>query len=124
MSVLAALIFLQAAPQAAEPAPDSDIVVLGQKLRNWKGTWRSRKGAISCRTTKSSGDRDVDAVSCQAFMVCLSPDAARIEMLMDGKGKRAVRQSALNDLFAGKKACFDEQHKRGIAALADRRAAQ
>lgn len=124
MSVLAALIFLQTAPEAAEPAPDSDIVVLGQKLRNWKGTWRSRKGAVSCRTTKSSGDPEVDAVSCEGLIACLSPDAARIEVLMHGKGKRAERQSALNELLAGKKACLDDRHKRGIAALADRRAAQ
>ena len=75
MSFAAALFLAQAVAAPPPPAEANEIVVLGQRLAETRVEWSTRKrgGAMairSCRVVKSSGDRELDKVVCQALREC------------------------------------------------------
>lgn len=76
--MIAALLLLAAQPPAAaaEAAPaGDDIVIIGRKVRKLKFRIKSDKaGRIACRITRSSGDRDIDSLACDAAKPCVRPD--------------------------------------------------
>jgi hypothetical protein len=76
VSLLLAFAVAQAAA-VAEPAASDDIVVLAQKLKNTRFVWKAsdKSGAWklkSCKIKQSSGDKEIDAITCRATEQCLS----------------------------------------------------
>ncbi len=74
MNLAFALLLTQAAPEAAAVEPE--IVVLAQKLKSTRFVWKAsdKSGAwklSKCRIKKSSGDKEVDAITCKAVEQCL-----------------------------------------------------
>ncbi|WP_394270493.1 hypothetical protein [Qipengyuania sp.] len=122
MSVLAALA-LAAAPAAEPVALAADqIVVIGERLKTWRGKWRTDKGAARCQTTKSTGDREIDAIGCSALEACVTPLIPRMQAIAASKAPRAERNRLMQAASQPIGPCLVERRGDGIAALAERRA--
>lgn len=122
--MIAALIaLLMADPAAANTAAaEPEIVVIAQKLKNWRGEWRQRKGVFECSTIKSTGDNEIDAIGCQAITSCVKPVVPQFQEITDAKQSKAIRNQRLTALSKSLLPCIEDHHRTGIAALADRRA--
>jgi len=123
MSVLVAAIVLAAAEPVAEPPAENEITVIANKLRDWRGRWRLRKGAVTCKTKGSTGDKAIDAIGCDALVACITPLAPRfaeIEAMKASKEELARRDNALMS-EAGVYDCLFAKREAGIAALAAER---
>lgn len=121
------MIFAAALALGQVPVPDrvTEVTVIGQRLRAWRGTVRSQGGKVACRTEKSSGDKEVDAIGCTALTTCSTPMEARLIALAKDKAlapaARKAAQARINDELAR---CMTTKHDALIQALADRRYAK
>lgn len=121
MSLLLAFA-LQAAVAVPVSATEQKILVIAQKLKNWRGEWKQKKGVNVCKTRKSTGDKQIDLVGCEALLACASkfgPDLQRIAESTKNKKEFSERSKPIYDEMG--KCVFSEREK-GIAALADKRA--
>lgn len=113
---------VQAAP-ASPPAAETqrEIVVLGRKLRDWRGRYRMKNGVVRCATTKSTRDKDIDAIGCRAIVVCISRFQPRVEAMAErgrpSAERKAIKAAVERDLTE----CFRTTRDTLIADLADRR---
>ena len=123
MSFLLALAAAATAP-TPPPSPDvgQEIVVIGKKLRNWKGGVSKVGGRMICKTSKTSGDRRIDAIRCGAMLTCTRPLESRIDALMASDRSGAEKKRAFDALLQGAVPCLNEQEQTGIARLAEERA--
>lgn len=126
MSVLVALALASGAAGqvAAIPAAEPEITVMARKLKNWRGHWQVRKGKVTCKTKRSTGDREIDAIGCAALMTCLGSYASELEAISDTKDDRKTKNAKVATIFGGAMPCVEAEHAKGIAALAERRAGQ
>ena len=92
------MILLALALQAATPvpAPESDIVVIGRRLDEWRSKLTSEKGRVTCVTKVSTGDAEIDAIGCTAMTECFpkglpSMEASRAKGLPGAERKRLMR---------------------------------
>lgn len=126
MSLLAAIVMLATPAAAAAEAPPADaspIVVIGQRLKDWRGTWGSKKGVLVCRTTRSTGDGEIDAIGCSALVACASPLVPQFQAIAAAKLSRRERERRLSAASQAMIPCLEREREAGIAALADRRSA-
>ena len=123
MGMMVATLALAAAQPAAEPVADNEIVVIGNKLRDWRGNWRMRKGVLSCKTTRSTGDKAIDALGCDAMVACIAPIARQIDAIDVKKVGKGTAQQQVNRLFESTKVwdCMSTRREAGIVALAAER---
>lgn len=75
MIIAMALLMMATGPEAVA-APESEIVVLARKLEATRFVWKAsdKSGAwkmTRCKVKQSSGDREIDALGCQAVTLCL-----------------------------------------------------
>jgi hypothetical protein len=114
---------LAAAP-AAEPAPAvaEEIVVIGERLKEWRGNWRTRNGALTCKTTRSTGDAEIDAIGCQALTTCLAPIAPQMKVLANAKLAKSERDRRMTALGQSAVPCLTDTRNAAVDALAARRA--
>jgi len=119
MSLLVATLALAAAQPVAEPPAENEIVVLGNKLRYWRGSWRVRDGVVKCKTKRSTRDREIDAVGCNAMVTCMTPLVPQWQEIEDADLSKPELESRLNGLLqsANLGDCFDRVREQGIAAL-------
>ncbi len=119
MSLLFAPMILAAAEPVAEAPADQDIVVIGNRLRNWRGSWRMNEGGVTCRTSRSTGDKAVDAVGCDAMVACIAPIAPRFAAIEAAKLSKAEAQQQADALLQAEKIgdCLGSRREAGIAAL-------
>ena len=122
MNLLAALLMAAAPAAAPVPAEAEEIVVIGERLKEWRGTWGSKKGVLACRTTRSTGDAAIDAVGCQALVSCASPMVPRFTAIAAAKLSKAERQRRMDAASQAMLPCLKEARESGIAALAAQRA--
>jgi hypothetical protein len=119
--MMLALLLAQSAPLPAPP--EDDIVVIGEKLKGWSGKVSETIGIRSCRTTKSTGDKEIDAIGCRVLTDCFVPMKPRMIAAAKAAGrdveKRKAAQAPLN---AELTVCFKERRTALIAELLDRRA--
>lgn len=117
--VLTALALTQAEAPAAEPPVDNEIVVLGNKLRAWRGTWRVSDGVVKCKTKRSAGDREIDAIGCGAMVTCMTPLVPQWQAVEDSDLPKAELETRLNGLLQSAKVgdCFAAVREQGITAL-------
>lgn len=113
------LLALQDAPSTG--GASDDIVVIANRLKTWRGTFKAHNGKLSCKTTTSTGDTAVDALGCEAMSLCLSPVAAQMEAIDKGPGKRADRQRDYSALLQSRVPCMTDARRAGIARLAAER---
>lgn len=113
----------QAVPGTVSQAED-EITVIARKLKAWRGSMRVRKGVSTCKTRKSTGDREIDAIGCAAMTVCFPRFMPRFEAALVDKTLAAeARKRASESLNAELTACVGGEHEARTQALADRRAA-
>lgn len=119
MSLLFATLALAAAQPAAEPPAGDEIVVMANKLRDWRGTWRVRDGVVKCKTKRSTRDRAIDAVGCNALVMCMTPLVPQWQEIEGAKQSKADLERRLNDLLQSESVsdCFRTAREQGIAAL-------
>jgi hypothetical protein len=108
---MSGLLLLVAAQAAMPPPVEEEIVVLGQKLETTRFLWKAsdKSGSwklTSCKIKKSSGDKDVDAITCRAVAECLPTLPLNTKRL----------PTAFSD-------CLTERRSKLIEALARHRAA-
>lgn len=114
-----AALALAAAQPAAEPPVVDEIVVMGNKLRNWRGTWRVRDGAVRCKTKRSTGDREIDAIGCGAMVTCMTPLVPQWQAIEDADLPKAELEARLNGLLQSANVgdCFGKTREQSITAL-------
>lgn len=122
-SLLFLSLALAAAEPVAEPAPGNEITVIAQKLRGWRGKWTMQGEAVSCTTRRSTGDRAIDAIGCDAVVECVAPIAPQLAALeaSDLPGDEVSRRvdALREDAKIG--ACVVARRDAAIAALAEQR---
>lgn len=118
--MLIATLSLAAAQPVAEPPVDNEITVIANKLRAWRGKWRMRDGAVTCKTTRSTGDRAIDDLGCAAMVTCITPLASQWQEVERADLSRKEMNARLNKLLesANVTDCFRTTHQSSIAALA------
>ncbi|TPG14462.1 hypothetical protein [Sphingomonas oligophenolica] len=112
---------LQQAAAAPAPKESGEIVVVGERLKNWRGRFAVRGGKSTCKTIVSTGDAEIDAIGCQAMATCLPPMQARI-IASDAKG---IQRDARKDLKAALglelAQCCQNRRDALVVELVDRR---
>jgi hypothetical protein len=123
MSLIVATLALAAAEPVAEPPAGNEIEVIGRRLRKWRGSWNLIGDAIGCQTTRSSGDKAVDAIGCNAVVDCMQPLAPQWKALTEARLPDHELKSKANALLqeAGISECVAAKREAGIAALAEQR---
>lgn len=123
---MVAFLLLAAAPDlTASPSPEAEreIVVIGQKLRNWQGVFKQRKGNYVCTTKRSTGDKMIDQIGCNALLKCAAPRGLEISAIFSSNKDRKTRDQQMKPINDSIGACLFETRNDGIAALAEKRAA-
>jgi hypothetical protein len=118
-SLLIATLALAAAQPEAEAPAENEIEVVANRLRNWRGTWRVRDGVVKCKTKRSTGDREIDTVGCDAMVTCMTPLAPKWQEIEDADLTKDELERQLNGLLQSAKVsdCFDTAREQGINAL-------
>lgn len=124
MSALAILLLAAAPAAQPPPPPEEEIVVVARRIRTWRGKLKARRGTLTCQTTKSTGDREIDAVACHALMTCLAPIDAEMSAITRARLPREEKRRQVNARFRAQIPCMDETRNRGLEALIARRRGQ
>ena len=108
-------------PTRPNPETADQIVVMGQKLKGWKGGVSKVGGRMVCKTSKSSGDKALDAIRCGAMLGCMKPLEARIDALMGSDLALGVKKARFRQLTSGLEDCAAKQEAQALARLAGER---
>jgi hypothetical protein len=111
----------QGAPATSPPAVQQEIVVIAQRLRNWRARYAVRGSEMTCATTRSTGDREIDAIGCASFETCVRQLRPRIDESDRTDLARSVRRSMKDAIRRDLRTCVDARRDALIAELADRR---
>lgn len=121
--LIAALLAAAATAPAPPPAQESDIIVLANKLKQWNGRFSVKGTKVTCKTILSTGDREIDAIGCQAFETCVPRLRSQIDAT-DARGlDKDLRARMKEDVKRDLGACVMAERQRLIELLADKRAA-
>ena len=118
--ITSALFMLLAAQTVAPPpapAVSDELVVIGNRLKGWKGRITPAGTGLRCVTTNSSGDAAVDRIGCGAMVTCFTRDRATLTAEASRR-RQAAEQSAA---FRAMGACVRDYHDAATADLAERR---
>ena len=123
MSLLATLL-LVAAPAAAPASPEvgNEIVVIARKMKTWRGDLRQVDGELACRTKKSTGDRAIDAIRCEAMLACYGPLQPEMDRIAASDLRRAAKTRRMTETAQSAFPCLDQHHEAAVARLAAQRA--
>jgi hypothetical protein len=121
--VLIVLALLSASQGFSTPPPDLErgIIVIGERLRHWTARYAVRGSQTTCRTRRSTGDREIDAIGCAAFEMCVGQLRPRIDESdradLEGSARRSMKAAIQRDL----RTCVDARRGELIAEVAERR---
>jgi TonB family protein len=110
--MITALLLMLADPQAASVSGEvldseqvQEIVIIARRARGVRWDWKVDKAGrlTKCKITRSSGDREIDQIGCEATRQCAA------------KGIRKARQM---------RACIIPLRRQLIVELAERRSAR
>lgn len=123
MSVLVATLALAAAQPVAEPPVENEITVIAKKLRSWRGRWKFSGDAVTCKTKRSTGDKAIDAIGCDAMVQCIAPIAPQFDAIENSKLPKDEKNRRANALLQEARIgeCVSAKRDAGIAALAQHR---
>ena len=121
--IFATLAFAAAEPVAEVPTPENEITVIANKLRSWRGRWKFSGEAVTCKTKRSTGDKAIDAIGCDAMIQCIAPIAPQFEAIENSKLPKDEKNRRGNALLQEARIgeCVSGKRDAGIAALAERR---
>ncbi len=123
MSLLALLVAATPlAPVSPTPEVAQEIVVMAKKLKDWKGGVSKVGGKMICRTSKSSGDKALDAIRCGAMLSCMKPLEPHIDTLMGSKLALSEKKNRFAGMVSGVESCAAKQEAGALARLAEDRA--
>ncbi|PAX08832.1 hypothetical protein [Sphingomonas lenta] len=108
----------------AEPAVQEEITVIGRKLRDWRGSLKTRNGTVRCVTRKSTGDREVDQIGCDAMVTCFPRFEGEFKAVLSTTRDKAVRNRVNTEISRRLATCVEQRHDELVETLADRRAAR
>jgi hypothetical protein len=111
----------QSGATASPPAVEQEIVVIAQRLRNWRARYAVRGSEMTCRTTRSTGDPEIDAIGCASLETCVRRLRPRIEESDRTDLARSTRRSMKESIRRDLGTCVDARRDELIAELADRR---
>jgi hypothetical protein len=117
------LLAIALAVQTVAPQPSNEVVVTARRLKDWRGQASSNANGSRCRTTTSTGDKELDQVACDSMRWCmgsLQKEASALNEKGLSRAEREQRGTALNSSLTR---CVEDQHQRRVADLLDRRAA-
>ncbi|WP_397580061.1 hypothetical protein [Sphingorhabdus sp.] len=119
MSLLLAL----AMQIASDPvtARQDEIVVIGQKQKNWRGNLKHKKGVPFCKTTRSTGDKEIDKIGCDAMIICFPIHGSSLMKLAKQYKKKSEFNAAAKPIYAEMGNCVFKNRDQGISELADKR---
>ena len=118
-----ALTAILAGAQAVPPPPvEHEIMIIGRRLRNWRGHVRlAGRGTLRCVTDRSSTDVDVDRIGGDALVTCMTQMRPRWRAISDRAFDRRTRISMREELQRDLGRCATERRNRLIEELAERR---
>ena len=118
------VLFLFAAQLSGLPPPsaEGEIVVTARRLKDWRGKIRASSTGSTCKTTKSTGDRELDQIACDTLRYCTAQ--ARAEFTAIQKLASAERRRQLDELNRRLATCGNEQQQLRVAYLMERRKAR
>jgi hypothetical protein len=117
VTILLALAFFGQAEPASETVDNNEIVVVGKKLDRWRGEFSLRGEKFKCKTKRSSGDKQIDPLGCQAIKLCIVPLQSRLTE-SDNKALGTARQKELKkEIFDDLGACVKETRAKLVADL-------
>ncbi|WFL78604.1 hypothetical protein P7228_05955 [Altererythrobacter arenosus] len=127
MSLLfASLLVLQAGSPAPAPQVSPEVsdqaLVIGERLKTWKGGLYKKDGQLTCRIEKSTGDPEIDAIRCGALLRCFGPNAEKMDAIAGSDLPREDRNRRMQELAQATKPCLEGAHKAGTMFLAEKRA--
>ncbi|WP_010543332.1 hypothetical protein [Sphingomonas elodea] len=123
LTLFASLQDTLASATPVNPAAQEEIVVIGRKLRDWRGKLDLSARGTRCLTKRSTGDREVDQIGCDAMMICVPKFEAELKAALNQSKDKASRERANADVSRRITLCFQTEHDRRSAALAERRVA-
>ena len=124
--LMASLMVLQSATGATAPTTsgESDIAVLTAQIATWKGgLGKKDDGTVGCVTRTSSGDAMLDAIQCGATLTCTMPLVQQLDTIMASDMAREEKSAKATELLQSTLPCLEEYRTRGVARLAESRAA-
>lgn len=110
-----------AVAQKVDPKVAAQVPQIASKLAQWRGTWAAVQGKLACKTVKSSGDEEIDAIGCYATLTCVRPAYPALRAIADGKGSEADKKAKMRAKLDTLDTCLKERRGQGIAALATKR---
>ena len=120
MSIVMALVVMSAQPVIAAPR-ESEIIVIGQRLRDWRGRFRTSEGQFYCSTTRSTGDAEIDGIGCTTASTCYHKHQPQVIAAFNGSTPRSIRKAARRAIEQQLTACHRAERERLIDALVERR---
>ena len=119
MSILLAL----AIQAAADPVISSqdEIVVIAQKQKYWRGYLKYKKDVATCKTTRSTGDKAIDKIGCDAMIACFPKHRGDLTALAEQYKKKSEFNAAAKPIYAEMGKCVVSNRDQGISELADQR---
>jgi hypothetical protein len=117
------LLFALAMQIASDPvtARQDEIVVIGQKQKNWRGNLKHKKGVPFCKTTRSTGDKEIDKIGCDAMIICFPIHGSSLMKLAKQYKKKSEFNAAAKPIYAEMGNCVFKNRDQGISELADKR---
>lgn len=126
MSILAPIILLmQTLPIPATPTSQpvaDEIVVISEKLEEWKGGVYNDEGQLKCRIKQSTGDPEIDAIRCGAMLRCFAPHREGFATIAASELSAEDKREQMQELAESLQPCLDKAHEAGIRYLAEQRA--
>lgn len=125
MSGAAALLLVAAPTAASVPTAEvaNEIVVIGRKLeKTWRGTLAKTDGQLACRTTRSTGDRAIDAIGCETMVTCTRAIEPQMDALAAADLRKSERRRRMQALMQTTVPCMTGHRQEAIARLAVSRA--
>jgi hypothetical protein len=128
VNALAAILLIAAQAAAPAPAPReidpkvaAQVPVIAGKLEQWRGAWGAAGGKLACRTVKSSGDEEIDALGCAATIACVKPAYPALKTIADGSAAKDEKERLMKAKLATLEPCLRQHRGQGIAELALKR---
>jgi|LauGreDrversion4_2_1035121.scaffolds.fasta_scaffold1056566_1 hypothetical protein len=121
------LLFAYQAPYEPSVATEAltevqeEIVVIGKKLNRWRARVVNKNGIRTCKTLKSTKDRDIDAIGCNAMLTCIMSLEAEATSLTVGAKSKKEAATLLRPYYSKLGVCVRDERARQIAALAKSR---
>ncbi len=110
-----------ATPRQIDPKVAAQVPVIAGKLEQWRGAWGAAGGKLACKTIRTSGDEEIDALGCASMLACVKPQYAALKTIADGKATVEEKKRQIAVKLAALQPCMKAHRGQGIAELALKR---